>query len=101
MNELQIKSLDIYKWFLMICENHNFSFFGIGGTCIGTVRHRGYIPWDDTDVAMSYPVFLSFIKVFEEEKSEDMSFFCNDLYMKMCDKETSFISMKGAQRYWH
>lgn len=102
MNELQIKTLDIYKRFLMICENHNLSFFGIGGTCIGAVRHRGYIPWDDDiDVAMPYPDYLLFISLSKKELGNQYELFYDyDYYIKMCDRETAFITKRGKRYYY-
>lgn len=36
-----------------ICEENELKFFLGGGSCIGTLRHQGFIPWDDdVDVFM-------------------------------------------------
>lgn len=54
-NRTQKELLRVFKVFKSICEEHNLKYFAIGGTCIGAVRHHGFIPWDDDiDVAMPY-----------------------------------------------
>lgn len=45
--------LDLLLKFDAICTRHNLKYFLGGGTLLGAVRHRGFIPWDDdVDVFM-------------------------------------------------
>ena len=53
LRELQLKGLEILLYFKEFCEKHKLTFFFCGGCCIGTLRHKGFIPWDDdVDVFM-------------------------------------------------
>ena len=65
MTPLQIKVLHMFEIFDRICEENGLRYFAIGGTAIGTVRHEGYIPWDDDmDLAMprdDYKVFCEIV----------------------------------------
>lgn len=39
--------LEMYKDISNLCDEHGLVYMMGGGTCLGTVRHQGYIPWDD------------------------------------------------------
>ncbi len=47
IRELQLKSLEIAIYFKKFCEENNLLFYLCGGGCIGAIRHKGFIPWDD------------------------------------------------------
>lgn len=52
-NKVHCVLLNMLQWFHQECKNNNLRYYIIGGTMLGAVRHKGFIPWDDDiDVAM-------------------------------------------------
>lgn len=54
-----------------ICKKYDIQYFAEWGTMLGTVRHGGYIPWDDDmDITMKRPDYNKFLRVAEKEMPE-------------------------------
>ncbi len=50
---LQNELLEMMKSFHEVCKKTGLVYYMLGGTCLGAVRHKGFIPWDDDmDVGM-------------------------------------------------
>ena len=53
LREVQLQQLKIMDSIHSLCEENRLTYYIIGGTALGAVRHGGFIPWDfDIDIAM-------------------------------------------------
>lgn len=68
---LQQELLSILDDFIRICEDYHLEYFGIAGTGIGAIRHKGFIPWDDDiDIAMPRGDFEKLLKIVEKKMGD-------------------------------
>ena len=68
LRKLQLKSLDIYMTLLDFCKKNNLTIFFCGGCLIGTIRNKGFIPWDDDiDVFMPRDSYEKLKKLWSEK----------------------------------
>ena len=68
LRRLQLVELDIMKQILQIIETYHLRYYMLGGTLLGAVRHKGFIPWDDDmDIGMPRPDYEKFLKIAESE----------------------------------
>lgn len=71
LKTLQEEILSILDDFVSLCNDYHLEYFGIAGTGIGAVRHKGFIPWDDDiDIAMPRADFEKFVKIVERKMGD-------------------------------
>ena len=54
LTEIQAREYELLKQFDAYCKRHGLTYCLCGGTLLGAVRHKGFIPWDD-DVDLMMP----------------------------------------------
>ncbi|MDT2565986.1 LicD family protein [Enterococcus avium] len=70
-NLLHSVGLEIIKEFVKICDEEGLTYYLSGGSLLGAVRHKGYIPWDDdADFTMPREDYEKFLAIADERFSE-------------------------------
>lgn len=66
IDELKSIQLDILNEIDIFCKKHQIKYFLTGGTLLGAIRHKGFIPWDDDiDIAMFRDDYNRFVNEFK------------------------------------
>lgn len=72
LEELQSTEFEILKVFHNFCQKNGLRYYLAGGTLIGAVRHKGFIPWDDDiDICMPRPDYMKLVKLAKNGKLDD------------------------------
>ena len=72
MTDLQFRMLELVLEIDEICKKHNITYYLTGGSVLGAVRHKGFIPWDDdVDIMMTRDAFNQFCEVCKTEMRDD------------------------------
>lgn len=99
MTDIQKVILSIFNEIASICSKHCIPYYAIGGTCLGAIRHKGFIPWDDDlDIAIPIEFYDSFLSIAAKELPDNLYLYTANnvvhyhyVWAKICDKRTAFI----------
>ena len=95
VREVQEKILEIMKYIDKICRAHGITYFIMGGTALGAVRHGGFIPWDDDlDIFMT-PSEYTMLKM-AMEKDRNPKFIIQEWHTTKKYLEYAKVRMNGT-----
>lgn len=105
LRRYQLYLLDMLKDFDALCRRHDIKYWLSSGTCIGAVRHGGFIPWDDdVDVEMLPEDYKKLLSVFSEDERYVLQTIDSDPYYaisfsKFRDKHSRLSELSGLSRF--
>lgn len=73
--EIQQTLIEVLKFAISFFKAHNLRYYACGGTTLGAVRHKGFIPWDDDiDIYMPRADYERLISLRHEFNGTGFSF---------------------------
>ena len=77
MIEMQTGLLTLLKEFDAICKKHDITYYLEGGSLLGAVRHKGFLPWDDDiDLSITRDNFEKLLSIIDQELPENRELYC-------------------------
>lgn len=106
---VQNKILEIAKYFDAFCKEHDITYYLMGGSALGAVRHRGFIPWDDDlDVFMTFENYQKLIDKAEKYLDKENFYFQKEntkewplFFSKLRMNGTTFLEEDSKHRNMH
>lgn len=99
MTDIQQHLLGLLQEIDEICKEHGIDYYLDGGSALGAIRHRGFLPWDDdADIMMTRENWIKFRDVVRENPRPNRSIEWLDnrpdytmVYARYCATDTTCI----------
>lgn len=97
LRKLQLKALEILIDVKEFCQKYDIKFFLIGGSCIGALRHNGFIPWDDDiDIMMLREDYEKFHLLWEKYGDKEKYTLCRTNEKVNYHQTTSMLKLNNT-----
>lgn len=101
ISDIELKKIQvlILKYIDEFCSNNDINYCLMYGSLLGSIRHNGFIPWDDdVDICMSRLDYNKFLALFPKDQTETFYVRSHSI-----DREFPFyfskICIKGSHAY--
>lgn len=102
-NKLKKTLLEITEDINNACDKNNIKLFLVGGSLLGAVRHKGFIPWDDDmDFGLIRKDYIKLREIFDKELGEKYYLRCpnskypnGNRFMQIYKKNTILETYEG------
>jgi lipopolysaccharide cholinephosphotransferase len=109
LQKLHNKILEIADYFDTFCKENDITYYLMGGTALGAVRHQGFIPWDDDfDVFMDSENYYKFLEIVDQKLDKEKFYFQKEdskewglFFSKIRMNGTTFIEKDLKDREMH
>ena len=109
IRDLQMKIVEIMIYFDSFCKENEITYYLMGGSALGAMRHQGFIPWDDDlDVFMTYDNYQKFLEACQTKLDTERFYFQKEnteefpmLFSKIRMNGTTFIEEGTMDRNMH
>ena len=98
MNETELKKLHEYEMIILdeivdFCKKNKITYFLAGGSALGAIRHKGFIPWDDDiDIAMTRKDYNYLINNYKDN---------DKFYLQCIERDKNYWNMFAKMRMKH
>ena len=104
LNEIKKIELELLALLDKICRENDIEYSLGGGSLLGSVRHKGFIPWDDDiDVMLTRKNYDKLIKILScQDEAELWHYSIKETfqpYAKLCHKQT-YQAKAGFDFLW-
>lgn len=73
LEELHRREIYILDNVARVCKEYDLKYYLVGGSLLGAVRHKGFIPWDDDlDIGMPRKDYVKFVRVAKKNLGSDL-----------------------------
>lgn len=106
LRELQLKQLDMLRYFKDFCDKNNLRFYLIGGCLIGALRNNGFVPWDDdVDVLMPRDDYERLYRLWREQGADgrfrllktDDEMFTGNIFITITDTDYTLVKANQTE----
>ena len=110
LRQLQLIELEMLLEVDRICRKNQINYTITGGTLLGAVRHKGFIPWDDdADVALLRDEYERFCDACEKDLDKEKFFLqnwetdknFNSGYAKLRRNNTHYVRVGQVKMKYH